>query len=159
MKKLNSRIFLSFVLLLGSAGVCAAPENVQVMDPWVREAPPFSKTLAGYLMVRNNSDHARLIVGASSPAFDGVEMHKTEIRDGVANMLRQDTVELAPNSDVVFETGGYHLMLVDPAKPLRAGDSVAISLLFADGEKVQFSADVRKAVQGMGDMKAMPGMK
>ena len=160
MYKTMTRVLVSIILLLGSAGVFAGTDAVVVENPWVREAPPFSKVLGAYLTVKNSGEQNRILTGASSPAFERVEMHKTEIRDGVASMIRQDTLEVPANGALVFESGGYHLMLIGPRTPLKAGDHVEMSLLFSNGDSLPFSAEVRKDMDGMGgmNMKNMPGM-
>jgi len=115
--------------------------------------------LATYLVVENKGELDRTLSGASSPAFERVEMHKTEIRDGVANMLRQDKVEIPGKSSVALESGGYHLMLIGPLKPLRAGEHVELSLSFTNGERLKVNADVRKAMESMGSMGSMGSME
>jgi len=160
MNKFMTRVGVSAILLLSSVGVFSGSGEISVGDPWVREAPPFSKVLGAYLIVKNSGSQDRVLTAASSPAFQRVEMHKTEIREGVARMLRQETVGVPANSEVAFESGGYHLMLMEPLKPLKAGDHVDMTLLFSDGEQVAFTAEVRKEMDSMGDMnmKDMPGM-
>ena len=115
--------------------------------------------LAAYLVVENKGELDRTLSGASSPAFERVEMHKTEIRDGVANMLRQNKVEIPGGASVAFESGGYHLMLIGPLKPLRAGEHVELSLSFTNGERLKVNADVRKAMESMGSMGSMENME
>jgi copper(I)-binding protein len=155
MKNSVTRFAIALCLLLSISTAFAAESNLTVQDPWVREAPPFSTVLAAYLVVENKGAQNRTLSGASSPAFEQVEMHKTGIRDGVANMLRQDKVEIPGGGSVAFEPGGYHLMLIGPLKALRAGDRVELLLSFTNGERVKVNADVRKAMENMGNMEGM----
>ena len=155
MKSFITRFAIILSLILGMHTAFATEGNLAVQDPWVREAPPFSTVLAAYLVVENKGEQNRTLGGASSPAFEQVEMHKTEIRDGVANMIRQDKVEIPGGGSVAFEPGGYHLMLIGPLKPLHAGDRVKLSLSFTSGERIAVNAEVRKAMEGMGSMKGM----
>lgn len=160
MKSSMTRFAIILSLLMGMPTAFATEGKLMIHDPWVREAPPLSKVLAAYLVVENKGEQIRTLNGASSPAFERIEMHKTEIRGGVANMLRQDKVEIPGEGNMAFESGGYHLMLIGPLKPLHAGDRVELSLSFANGELIKVNAEVRKAMEGgMGDMEHMKGMK
>jgi len=51
--------------------------------------------LAGYLTLHNPGDRAVTVVGAESPDFERVEIHRTELRDGVARMRPGDPPRLA----------------------------------------------------------------
>ena len=136
--------FAPFLLLaLSCAGTVAEAELI-VEDAWVREGPPNASVLAAYMLVRNLSDRDQTLVGVDSPAFQGVEIHRTEIRDGVARMLAQERLAIRAGADLVFEPGGYHLMLMGAMRPLRAGDTVTIVLQLAGGEEVLVTAPVSK---------------
>jgi hypothetical protein len=75
---------------------------------------------------------------------DRIELHRTEMREGVARMIEQERVEIPAGASVAFEPGGLHLMLFDPPEPLRAGDSVQIELALEGAETVSVEAQVRK---------------
>jgi copper(I)-binding protein len=47
---------------------------------------------------------------------------------------------------VVFEPGGFHIMLIDINRPLGPGDEVAVTLIFNTGERLELPAvPVREA--------------
>lgn len=129
-------------LLLGAP---AAAADLVVKEPWVREGPPTSKVLAGYMTIENPSDRPQSVVGASSPVFHAIEMHQTEIREGIARMVEQERLEIPAGGRLVLEPGGYHLMLMGAMQPVRAGDTVEIVLRLADGGQVSVAVPVRKA--------------
>ena len=137
-------LFLAF-LVASTAG--AAP-TLSVEDPWVKEGPPSARVLAGYMTIRNGSSQTQTIIGVSSPAFAMVEMHRTEIQDGMARMVEQERLEVPASGQVSLEPGGYHLMLMGANRPLREGDTVEISLQPENGEPVVVQAPVRKATLG-----------
>jgi copper(I)-binding protein len=126
------------------APLAALADPVEVQDAWVREGPPSVRVLAGYMQVHNRTDAPVAITGASSPAVDRIELHRTEMREGVARMIEQERVEIPAGASVAFEPGGLHLMLFDPPEPLRAGDSVQIELALEGAETVSVEAQVRK---------------
>lgn len=147
-------------LLLSFAALpVLASEDIAVRQPWVREAPPMSSMLAGYLTLQNNTGHAIKITGADSPAFRAVEMHRSVIRNGMATMIKQDYVTVPAHGKFIFAPGGYHLMLMHPKRPLKAGDKIRMTLRFGHGRRLSFDMPVRKAGAGEGGMHMNMKMK
>lgn len=136
------QMFAGTLILLVSF---AAGAELLVHEPWVREAPPTAKMLAGYMSLHNNGDRPIDVVAVDSPAFGAVEMHRSELHEGVARMVQQDKLSVAPGGSLELAPGGYHLMLMQPAKALRAGDSVELRLHLSDESTVTVTAPVRKA--------------
>ena len=84
-------------------------------------------------------------MAVSSPAFAEVEMHRTEMVDGMARMLHQDRIEVPAHGSVSLEPGGMHLMLFDPVQPLKAGDKVTFQLSLDGGASATVEAEVRNS--------------
>lgn len=137
-------ITVVFVLLSSINTVFAADAGIMIQDPWVREAPPNAKMLAGYFSIMNHSQHERVLVGASSPQFKKVELHRTEMDGDMAKMVAQDRVQVPIGQTVKFEPGALHLMLMNPVKPLKAGDTVELTIKFSNGDTMKFNAVVKK---------------
>jgi len=139
--------FLSMVatmVLLVAGNSIAADAHLMIMDPWIREAPPNSKMLAGYFTIMNHSGKSAEIVGASSDKFEKIELHKTVHEGGVAKMKAQSSVEVGKHATVKFQPGGLHLMLINPKAQLKAGDKVDINLKFKKGGDLKMTAVVKK---------------
>jgi copper(I)-binding protein len=118
--------------------------GVSVRDAWVRETPPGMTMMAGYMELRNNTSRPQVLVAASSSRFGSVMLHRTIVKDGMAGMVRASQIELAPNASWIFAPGGYHLMLLNPKRTLRAGDPVVINLEFRGGLVLPVAFEVRK---------------
>ncbi|KAA3626046.1 MAG: copper chaperone PCu(A)C [Proteobacteria bacterium] len=112
----------------------AVDRGVVIESPWIREAPPTAKALAGYMKIRNHSSQ-KTLVSAESDDFQSVMLHQTVTKDGMAMMIHRQRIELPKGVELIFEPGGYHLMLLRPKRPLRLGDQVAIDLVFSDGTR------------------------
>lgn len=149
MKTYFSTIFSLIILLLLSANISAA-EKLEAHDAWVREAPPNATVMAAYLTLHNHSTKTYTIVSAASPDFKHVEMHRTEQHDGMAKMVPISRVILSPKGSVSFQPGGMHLMLMKPKKPLKAGDTVSLTLFFLDESSITLSVPVKKDDGNMG---------
>lgn len=126
--------------------VPAASEEagVSVRDAWVRESPPGVAMMAGYMALQNNTSRPQVIVAAHSSDFETVMIHRTIVKNGMAGMEHAPRVELAPNASLIFAPGGYHLMLMNPKRTLRAGNSVVINLEFRGGPVLRIAFEVRK---------------
>lgn len=134
--------------------------GLSVTDAWVRPAAQ-GDVSAAYLNLHNNGDEPQTVVGAATPAAEVVELHETrhESDDDAedqhddhvnhaghgshATMVPVDQIEIAAGETVSFEPGGLHIMLINLTEELAEGDVVPISLLLANGESVEFEAEVR----------------
>lgn len=133
---------LILLLILASASTALAGGDLVVHDAWIPTAPPNAPALAGYLTIENHADRDRSLVGATSPAFGRIMAHRTEQVDGVVRMIPVPSADVPANGTLVFQPGGYHLMLMRPTRPLRPGDRVPIELRFADGSRTSVTFSV-----------------
>ena len=121
-----------------------------VKDAWVREAPPNAKVMAAYMTIENHTNKEKVLTGATSPAFDKIEIHKTVHKGDMATMEEQKELSIATHGTVKMQPGGLHLMLYTPSKKLTAGDSVSFTLKFSDGSTSMVDAEVKKATDSSG---------
>ena len=79
-----------------------------------------------------------------SGEMSGHEM-SNEMSDGETAMVMQELVDglaLPAGETVSLAPGGYHVMLVDLAEPLAAGDEFDVTLDFATADDMTFSVTV-----------------
>lgn len=138
------RNLVGLILALTPIAAAAEEAGVSVRDAWVRETPPGVAMMAGYMVLQNNTSRPHVLVAASSSGFDAVMIHRTIVKDGLAGMVHASQVELRPNASLIFAPGGYHLMLMNPKRTLRAGDRVDINLEFRGGLVLPVAYEVRK---------------
>ncbi len=122
----------------------AGGEQAKILEPWVRSAPPAMKMHAAYFVVMNPTGKGVDLVGADSPQYKMAELHLSKVEGGVATMVKQDQISVPANGQVAFAPGGFHVMLMHPRQPIKTGDTVDITLTFADGTSVSVKAPVRK---------------
>ncbi len=125
---------------------CSVDNNLAVHEAWIREAPPSAAVMAGYLVIENRGSTPRQLLGATSTAFDRVQMHATVTEGNRTRMTHESSIELPPGDVVMFEPGGRHLMLMGPQDKLADGDTVVISLLFDGDEQLDIGFTVRRSV-------------
>jgi hypothetical protein len=115
---------------------------MDVIDGWVREAPPTSRVLAAYMQIINLTDGDLTVTGVTSPDFETADLHRTVVEEGVARMLPVPELTIPAGSSVTLEPGGLHLMLFDPVRPLQEGDSVTLVLHRSDAICITLSVPV-----------------
>ena len=130
---------------LAVGAMSTAQAQVRVTDPWVRSTVA-GQTVAGAFM-KLESPVAESLVGASSPAAAKVELHRTIMEGTVAKMRPVGRIDLSPGKTVELKPGGYHIMLVDIAKPLAKGDMVPLRLEFQRPGKPKETVDVQATVK------------
>ncbi|MCP4288312.1 MAG: copper chaperone PCu(A)C [Gammaproteobacteria bacterium] len=142
----KASIILTGLFLSSACMVVTASESgLQITNQWVREAPPMASMLAGYLHIKNNTDGDVVVVGVNSLAFRKIEIHRTEIAEGIARMVQQKRVEVPAKGELAFEQAGYHLMLMKPSAPLKAGDTVSLKVQIEGAKPVVVTAPVKRA--------------
>ncbi len=146
MSHLRSRTGLLVALLCVLIPVLPARAEMDlvVSDAWIREAPPGTTVLAGYLKITNRGVAHATVSGVSADDFSSVEIHRTVMENGVARMLSARQLEIPAGESFVLEPGGYHLMLFNPVRPLVAGDTVELLLQIRDGACLAVNAPVAR---------------
>lgn len=136
---------LALFLLLLPFTAFAGEGKLHVENPWIREAPPTANVMAAYMHLHNKGKDTVVIVGAVSERFELVEIHETVVEDGMARMVPQESLRIPADDHINLEPNGYHLMLIGPNQAIKAGGTVPLTLLFADGSNQALDVPVRKA--------------
>lgn len=117
-----------------------------ITEAWVREAPPNTRVMAGYMSMHNRTDGFRVLDRVSSPDFEKIEVHNMEISEGVVRMVKMKFLEIGPGKDLHLQPGGYHMMLRNPKNKLRTGDVVTLTLHFRRMDAKTIKVPVRRAI-------------
>jgi copper(I)-binding protein len=137
--KRGSLLAVFFMTLF--ALIAAAPD-VSISDARIPAAPPGTDMFAAYFTVKNASARPLVVVGADSPAFGSVSLHQSMEQGGMSHMMPVEKIDVPANGEFRFSPGAYHLMLMEPKRALKAGDTVSFRLRFANHPPVSFTARV-----------------
>lgn len=118
---------------------------LEVQGAWVRAVPPGTPNSAAFFTVINRGPSMAEIVGASSEAARGVELHTHEQVDGQARMRQVERLQVPGKGHHHLAPGGDHVMLLGLREPLDSQGVVALELSLSDGSSVQVKAPVRSA--------------
>ena len=111
-------------------GVDAAA-TVRVTDAWSRTSPPGARAGVVYLTLASDAGDRLIAVSVPASVAGRAEMH--EVFEDAARRLGMrpvDGVDLPAGAAIVFGPGGRHIMLTALARPLMAGDTLAVTLRF-----------------------------
>ncbi len=132
------------LLLLTAATSSFAGKPIQLVAPWIAEAPPTSKVMAAYMDIENLDAEPVEINKISSDAFSSIEIHRSIEDHGVARMTRQTSIHIAGHGHFTLEPGGYHLMMFNPKKRFTTGDTIRLNFNFIKGDSAAFDVAVQK---------------
>ncbi|HEX5487901.1 MAG TPA: copper chaperone PCu(A)C [Rhodanobacteraceae bacterium] len=134
------------LLSLSAAAIAAAPSppGVHVKNPWIRWLPA-NLPAAGYAEIVNDGDATARLVGASSPDYGSVMLHRSRLAQGDSTMEHVDHLDIPAHGSVTLSPGGYHLMLMHAKRPIKPGDSLKMTLDFAGGATLQVDFSVLPA--------------
>ncbi len=155
MAKLNMSGLSKLGVLLGamllSASVYAG--DIRVEGAWSRATAPGQDTAMVDLHI--TSQRAASLTGVSSPAANSAELHSMTHEGGMMKMREVKAVELPAGKNVDLGGSGYHLMLIGLKSPLKAGDSVPLTLsIKVAGKTVKVEA--RAEVKPLTETQAAP---
>lgn len=134
-----------FVSPLNAADIKNSNTSFVIQEAWIAEAPPVSKVMVAYMTIKNTGSTAIEIIKAESESYSSIEFHETVHEDGMARMIRHDSLKISADSKLELKRGGPHLMLFNPVKAFRAGDTVNINLTTKDNKNKTITVTVKKA--------------
>lgn len=146
-----ARALFPIVLGMLAAGIAAcSPEQeaasgpdggVQVADALCRPTPNGRHTTGCYLTLTASADDR--LIAVASPVASRVQVHESRMESNMMMMRElRDGLPLPAGQPVELKPGGNHLMLLGVTEPLKAGDSVPLTLTFASARPFEITATV-----------------
>ncbi|MES3628832.1 MAG: copper chaperone PCu(A)C [Longimonas sp.] len=122
----------------------ASSDPLTVSDAWVRPVAEGGVT-ALYATVHRREATPDTLLRIEAPFSDRTEIHETVERDdGTMGMDELEQGLLLPaSSETRLQPGGLHGMLYDANRTLSIGDTVEVTLHFAEGASQTVQASVR----------------
>ncbi len=117
---------------------CGGTTTSLTVDDATYRAPLTDKS-AGVAYFSITSSIQDKIIGLSSPQADRVEMHNSVTSaEGMASMVRLDSVDLPAGKSVIFGPGALHVMVFAP-QPIAAGATFPIQIELESGRNETIS--------------------
>ncbi len=146
------RLIAATVLSVAAAG--AAFAQVTVSEPWVRATVATQKATGAFMKLTAATDTR--LVEARSTVAGVVEIHEMAMENNVMRMRAIPGLALSAGKAVELKPGGYHVMLMDLKGPLKAGDTVPLTLVFEGADKTRQSVEIKAPVRPLASSPA-PG--
>ncbi|QFS81777.1 hypothetical protein FIU97_03215 [Roseivivax sp. THAF40] len=158
-------------------GLMASAANAEIIvrDAYIRSAAPTAPTGAAFMELENTGDSPMRLVSASTDIAAKVELHEHREDENGMMMMREieGGIEIAPGETHLLKRGGDHVMIMGLNMELVQGETVPLTLGFADGTELPLEIEVDRErspahgggmqghgnMQGHGDMKSHDGKK
>ena len=163
---------IALVALLVAA-CSGAAGDIKISEPWARTSPMVAGAGAAYMVIENKASAADALIGAASDVAKAVEVHETyevasempmesmgtasempmasaapmasmDMGSEMMGMRKIDRLDIPAGGTVALEPGGYHIMLIDLTRELKAGEKIEITLKFEKAGDVKVTAEVRE---------------
>lgn len=121
----------------------AATNNMHVMQGWSRALPPTAQAGAAFLMLHNMGTEADRLMALESPIAKVTELHTHIHENGVMKMTKLDDLAIKAGEMVMFEPGGYHVMLIGLNKALVEGETFPVTLIFEKAGKIELEVAIK----------------
>jgi hypothetical protein len=130
--------------LLLSANVCAG--DIQIDEAHAYASASGRNSANVYFFI--TSKQAATLTGASSPASQAVAMRTMTHKGGMMKTLDVPSIDLPAGKRMDMTSAhGYHLTLVDLKAPLKAGETVPLTLNVEMADKKSAKVEVRAEIK------------
>lgn len=127
-------------LLLSMAALSAHAE-VTIKDAWVRATVPQQMATGAFFQIQSSTDVR--VVSVQSSAAGVAEIHEMKMENNLMKMRAIEHLDLTAGKTVEFKPGGYHLMLMDLKKQIKAGDLIPLTLTVEGKDKKRESIEIK----------------
>lgn len=115
--------------------VFAGSDDIVVENAWARASIGTQRPGVAYMTLRNDGADPVILIGLTTPAATMAQIHATTIdKDGISSMAPAGNIVIESGESVSLAPGGLHAMLMQLQKPLVEGESLSLTLTFAEGE-------------------------
>jgi len=146
----SAQILASWLVFVTTASAAPPVTSLRIEQAWARETPPGATVGAAYLRIVNGGA-ADVLRGASTPIAKQVELHSSTVENGMMRMRPLSELAIPARQTVAFKPGTLHIMLIELARPLKAGDRARLTLMFRDAGPISVYVPVRGLDEGEPD--------
>jgi periplasmic copper chaperone A len=138
-------VLLCVVCLSSRSAIGASVRNtVLIEQAWARATPPTAKTGVVYFRLRNTGKSELTLVAAKCDCSARASIHSMTMDGGVMRMRLEKSLTVKAGQTVELAPGGWHLMLENLRAPLRDGDMIKISLIWQNGDTLNWPITISK---------------
>lgn len=148
--RISTLILIVYLLVACGNTTSIAPANtpvatiqtLSISDAWVRSSPSGDNS-AAYLAI-TNSGAADTLVAATGDFAMMFELHTVTNDNGMMNMHpAKGGIPIPANGTQMLKSGGFHVMIMGLSNALTKGQTVPVTLTFANAGSVVVPLEVR----------------
>jgi len=125
----------------------ASAQTVEVKEGYARETIPGTNISSAYMRIINKNTVSINLIGVSSDISNRIEIHEHTMANGMMKMRKRDRLTIHADSEVKLQPSGYHLMIFDLVKPLKAAENINLTLHFNNQLDVKVEIPVQSIKQ------------
>ena len=127
---MNRRSLVAWAVAVLLVSLPALAGTLRVTNAWSRSTPPGVNVGVVYFTLKNDTGKSDRLLRISSPVAEDVQVHRTEILDGIARMREVAVLHVDAGQTLEFAPNGMHVMLTGLKKPLVDGAKFDLELQF-----------------------------
>lgn len=138
----------TLLLFAAQTGAGAPPQKPQVEAAWASATVPGQPVGAAYMRI--TSKEPITLVRTQTPVSSRVQVHTMSTAKGIMKMREVGELKIPASQPVELAPGGMHLMLLGLKKPLKAGETLSITLTFRRADNTEAHVFVNAPIKPMG---------
>ena len=116
--------------------------RLTISQPYARATAPGQPVGGGFLKITNQGADDRLL-SATADVSKSVELHTMKMEGDVMRMRQVDAIAIPAGQTVELKPGALHMMFIGLKAPLKAGDTVPVTLKFEKAGEVMVQVSVQ----------------
>lgn len=111
--------------------------DLQIENAFARETLPNQPVAGAFMTVTNAGNAPDRLIGGTSTAAGRIEIHEMAMQGDVMKMRALEAgLDVPAGETVELKPGGYHVMMFDLSDALKEGDTISLTLEFANAGEV-----------------------
>lgn len=141
------KLFILAITMCSLGNAWAGPSDPIISMAWMGETIPGQTSST--LQLNITTVKAVKLVSASSPVAGSIEIQRVMKQKGKMQANTVDDINLPAHNTIAFGSHGLFLMMTGIKQPLKAGDRVPLSFVFA------VSGNQRKSISAEAEVRQM----
>ncbi|MFB7177459.1 copper chaperone PCu(A)C [Streptomyces sp. NPDC056257] len=144
---------LSLTAALALSGCSGDSEPKMAVSGAFMPQPVNDKMAGAFMVIKNNTDTADKLTGATSPLSGDLQIHETKDQ----KMQQVQAMDVPANGELRLERGGNHIMFMGLKNTPNVGDKVTVELRFEKAGPVKVELDVKERTYDAQNPKSTAG--
>jgi len=136
---------ISLLLLCGPVlahGNTSHNHGLSITQAWAPHTGKRTMSAAVYMTITNTGEHNDTLVEVQSALAALSMLHQSKEIDSIMQMKHVDRLDIPTGDTASLAPGGYHIMLMQLAHPLKRGEVFPLTLVFEKAGAVEIIVEI-----------------